>query len=231
MTARTKPFWSHATAQQRNVGSKSEVANPASQPNIQRGFTLVEMLVVLILVGLITGILFQALSQVFHLQARAGGEMDKMRQNAMLSDWFRQVIHGVQPDYDDGKHKFQATGRTITGLTISPLTSTQGALSPFTLSLEFDNRRGETLLRYGEGEGSTVLMAWPGDKGQFVFVDEAQAEYEMWPPPMQKKLAPVPAFVRLEIQREGQPMILLAALSGPDQPRPRLRDLLGNSLR
>ncbi len=194
----------------------------------QHGFTLVEMLVVLILTGLISGILFQALHQALRLQSHVGTEMDNMRQSAMLSDWFRQVIEGTQPDYADGKHKFKATARRIQALTTNPLTADQGALAPFTLELQFDNRRGETLLRYGEGAGAQVLLSWPGDYGQFVFLDTDNAEHDSWPPPMPKKPAQLPAAIRLEGQRDSQPWILLAALVGPDQPRLRIRDMLGN---
>jgi len=197
----------------------------------QHGFTLVEMLVVLILTGLITGILFQALNQVFHLQTQAGGEMDRLRQQAMLSDWFRQVIQGVQPDYEDGKNKFKASSRRITALTTGPLSGAQGSLAPFTLGLEFDNRRGETLLRYGEGDDATVLMAWPGDSGQFVFLDANNAEHGEWPPPMAKQPSAVPAAVRLEGRRDGQPWTLLASPAGPALPPTHFRDLFGNALR
>lgn len=197
----------------------------------QRGFTLVEILVVLILVGLITGILFQALGQVFRLQSHVDTEMENMRQNAMLSDWFRQVIQGLQPDYDDGKNKFQASRRRMTGLSTNPLSPGQSGLEPFTLELQFDDRRGETLLRYGEGDRAPVLMAWPGDNGQFVFLDADGAGHDGWPPPMAKKPAQLPAAVRLEGQRDGKPWVLLAVPVGPDQPRPRTRDLFGNMLR
>ena len=208
------------------------MALPADkQQPAQRGFTLVEMLVVLILAGLICAILFQGLDQAFRLQSRAGDEMDKTRRQAMLSDWFRQAIEGAQPDYEDGKHKFQATGRRISALTTSPLDAAPGGLAAFTLALEFDNRRGETLLRYGEGEDAPVLMAWAGDHGRFVFLDADHAEHDAWPPPLAKKPAQLPLAVRLEGRRDGQPWALFAHLPGPDQPRPRVRDLFGNPAR
>jgi prepilin-type N-terminal cleavage/methylation domain-containing protein len=192
------------------------------------GFTLVEMLVVLILTGLISGILFQALSQVFHLQSRIGAETGALRQQAMVADWFRQTIAGAQPDFEDGKNKFQASRRRIAGLTTTPLTAEQGALEPFTLTLEFDSRRGETVLRYGEGGDATALMAWPGDYGQFVFLDADHAEHEGWPPATLKKPAQLPAAVRLEGRRDGEPWNLLAVPGGPGQPRLRVRDVIGS---
>lgn len=194
----------------------------------QRGFTLLEMLVVLILTGLIAGILFQGLSQVFRLQNHFGAELDNMRQNAMLADWFRQVIEGVQPDYEDGKHKFSGSERRITGLTTSPLQGVPGASSPFSLELRFDARMGETQLWFGSGDAETVLFGWPGDKGRFVFLGTDHAEHDRWPPPLASKFMQRPAAVRLDGERDGQPWVLMAAPMGPEQPRLRARDILSN---
>ncbi|MGZ8218729.1 prepilin-type N-terminal cleavage/methylation domain-containing protein [Methylomagnum sp.] len=194
----------------------------------QRGFTLLEMLVVLVLTGLIAGILFQGLGQVFRLQNHFGVELDNMRQNAMFADWFRQVIEGVQPDYPDGKHKFTGSERRIAGLTTNPLKGMPGALAPFVLELRFDARTGETQLMYGEGEAATALFGWPGDKGRFVFLDADQVEHDRWPPPMSNKPMPRPVAVRLDGERDGRPWLLVAAPMGPDQSRLRVRDILSN---
>lgn len=198
-------------------------------PSRPRGFTLLEMLVVLILVGLITGILFQALNQVFRMQSHFGDEATLMRQNAMLADWFRQLIEGVQPDYEDGKNKFQATERRIKAQSTNPLNPGQGALAPFILELRFDSQSGETQLRYGEDANAPVIMSWPGDAGRFVFLDVGKAEYERWPPPMVKKPVQIPAAIRLEGRREGKPWILWATPLGPEQPPLRIGDFMGGT--
>ena len=75
------------------------------------------------------------------------------------------------------------------------------------------------------------LMAWAGDHGRFVFLDADHAEHDAWPPPLAKKPAQLPLAVRLEGRRDGQPWALFAHLPGPDQPRPRVRDLFGNPAR
>lgn len=196
----------------------------------QRGFTLLEMLVVLILTGLIAGILFQGLSQVFRLQNHFGAELDNMRQNAMLADWFRQVIEGVQTDYADGPHKFVGTGHRISGITTSPLRGAQGTVAPFVLELRFDAQTGGTQLRYGEGEDAVALFGWPGDEGRFVFLDAQQTEYDAWPPRLVNQaaqLAQRPALVRLDGKRGGQPWVLVATPMGPDQVRAKSTDFFG----
>ncbi|HUX23131.1 MAG TPA: type II secretion system protein, partial [Burkholderiales bacterium] len=53
-----------------------------SQPprSNQSGFTLIEVLVVLIIVGIISGVLFQALEQAYRLQDRYGTELFRVQQ-------------------------------------------------------------------------------------------------------------------------------------------------------
>jgi hypothetical protein len=187
------------------------------------------MLVVLILTGLISAILFQGLSQVFGLQRHLGAELDHLRQDAMLADWFRQVIEGLQPDYDDGSFKFTATERRITGLTTNPLTGEPGATAPFALELRFDNQSGNTLLIYENSGKSDTVLAWPGDRGRFVFIDGQQEEHDEWPPLQAAKPRQIPAVIRLEGEREGKPWILVAMPMGPEKPRPRPRDFLGGT--
>jgi prepilin-type N-terminal cleavage/methylation domain-containing protein len=204
-------------------------ANSLRRQAAQRGFTLLEMLVVLILTGLIAGILFQGLSQVFRLQNHFGAELDNMRQNAMYADWFRQVIEGVQPDYEDGQHKFSGTGRRIAGLTTNPLNGTPGAVAPFVLELRFNVQTGETQLLHGEGEAATVLFGWPGDKGRFVFLDADQTEHDRWPPPLANKAMQRPVAVRLDGERDGRSWVLVAVPMGPWRPPPRTLDFFGKA--
>ena len=97
------------------------------------------------------------------------------------------------------------------------------------LELQFDNRRGETLLRYGQDAEAPVLMAWPGDSGQFVFVDADHAEQDRWPPAMAKNPTAVPFAVRLEARREGKLWVLWAVPTGPDKAPSRLRDMFGSA--
>ena len=64
--------------------------------SIPRGFTLLEMLVVLILTGMITGILIQGLDQVFRLQTHFGRELFNSQQGEMYAEWFRESVNGLK---------------------------------------------------------------------------------------------------------------------------------------
>src|SRR5579863_9963924 len=79
----------------RSSASATDAMNPHAIRR-QAAFTLIEMLVVLLIVGMTTTLLFQMLSQTFRMQRYAGIQIADSRQGAMEADWFRQVINGLQ---------------------------------------------------------------------------------------------------------------------------------------
>ena len=189
----------------------------------QSGFTLLEMLVVLILTGLITGILLQGLHQVFRLQTHFGIELFNTQQGSMLTDWFRQTVNGLMPEHSDGKNKFQGEQRRMSGTTISPLNAPNGNLLPFTWRISFDAKRGETLLLHGTEKNAPVIMAWRGDAGRFTYFDEAGESHDTWPPFL-GQWPQLPSAIRLEIGGEGEEKFVIAAPKGPDSMPLRLKD-------
>src|SRR5574340_357904 len=186
------------------------------------GFTLLEMLVVLILVGMITMLLLQGLQQVSRLQSRFGVEIFNTQQGAMHTAWFRQTVNGLMPDYPDGNHKFRGEQRRFDGLTLSPLNAPEGNLLPFTWSLRFDPQRGETLLQYGVENGAPAIKAWRGNSGRFAYLDAKGALHDSWPPFL-GKWPQLPSAIRLEI--EGEERVIMAAPKGPENTLLRLKDI------
>lgn len=186
----------------------------------QRAFTLIEMLVVLLIVGMTTTLLFQMLSQTMRMQRYAGIEIADTRQGAMEADWFRQLINGLQPDYTGAKDVFNGTSRKLTGLSNNPLTVEYGAPVQFALELVFDSEHDLTRLIYGGADDGTVLMSWPHDVGRFLFIDATGETHDTWPPP--SGLWPqLPQAIRLEFEQEEVSRVIVAAPRGPIEPDPR----------
>lgn len=191
----------------------------------QRAFTLLEMLVVLVLTGLVTTLLLQALYQVLRLQDQSGREVFRMQHGAMREAWYRQAINGLVPDHDKGEHRFRGDRRELHGLTLAPLASGEGILEPFALRLRFDPARGETLLQFGAPDDAPVALSWPGDSGRFFYVDADGRRHDTWPPFLGRESPPLPAAIHLEASIDGTPRILVAAPRGPTSPSNRRRDV------
>jgi prepilin-type N-terminal cleavage/methylation domain-containing protein len=189
-----------------------------------QGFTLVEILVVLIITGFIVAILLQALQQVFRLQTHFGHEIFHTQNGAMYADWFRQSINGLMPDNKDGKHKFLGEQKQMRGLTLSPLDVEGGALSPFTWKLEFKAQSGQTGLYYGEGTAREPVLAWAGSNGAFIYVDAENNPHDSWPPFL-GKWPQLPRAIYLESGTGEQRRLLVAVPRGPDAPLLRRNDL------
>lgn len=196
-----------------------------SRPNRISGFTLLEMLVVMVLTALITTLLMGGLGMVHRLQSRFGPEVFNSQHGAMYADWFRLTVNGLMPDYPDGQYRFKGEPDRFSGLTLSPLDRPPGAPAPFGWLLHFDPVAGQTQLRYGEASIGVTILSWPGSGGRFRYLDAKGEKHDSWPPPFGSP-AQVPAAIWLETPGEGAQRLLVAVPLGPSAPDVRLRDLL-----
>jgi len=85
----------------------------------QSGFTLVEVLVTLVLLGMVAAILFGSLKQVIEARTRLRPYLDQSEQTTMVAGWFRQTVQGLMADYDTGPRRFAATPKDFSGLTVT----------------------------------------------------------------------------------------------------------------
>lgn len=186
------------------------------------GFTLVEILVVLIIVGMVSGILLQALSQIYRLQGRFGQQLAQSQEGAMYANWFRQVIQGLQTDYPQGKDIFRGTETSLQGLSISPLSS-DGAAGPTSIALKIvhDGSSEITQLQYESGSQKTPLFVWPGNKGgKFSYVDAAGERHAQWPPAL-GQWPQLPTVILLQTPQGADQQLLAAVPSGSKEPKQR----------
>jgi len=197
-------------------------ATRAIPPN-QTGFTLIEILVVLIIVGMTSGILFQALGQAYRLQDRFGRELFKGQQGQMAAGWYRQSVQGLQPDYLDGQHIFHGEDQEFSGLTSNPLSDEYGAPTPITWKIRINRQNGTTELIYIEEKRETLVLTWHGNEARFIYLDEQQASHDRWPPPL--GLWPqLPKQIQLIAKDTYEPINIVATPMGPARPLPRLQD-------
>ncbi len=193
---------------------------------IQRGFTLIEMLVVLIMVAMISGVLFQALERSYSLQRRFGTELFKVQQGQMATDWYRQTVQGLYPDQRDASNVFHGDASSFAGLTTNPLGDDHGAPTPFQWTLLIHPDQGNTELVYRESGPTTTLLSWQGTDAKFVYLDEQQVAHDRWPPPL--GLSPqLPRQIQIEAKSGGERIAIIASPMGPTEPPPRPLDFLG----
>ena len=226
------------------ISRRRRAAGCAVCPDAPRGFTLVEMLVVLVLTSLAAGLLMQASTQVLGLQQRLNAQLERLRGPQLGADWLRQVVQGLQPDYSDGAHVFKGTERGFAALTTNPLSGSYGGLAPFAVVLDYDGASDSTALRYAAGavpgvvvarladalpevQAATVLLRWPGRAPRLRYWDDKGEPHADWPP-AQGLWRQLPSRITLEGEQEGgDPWVLVATSQGPAWPVPRARDVMG----
>jgi general secretion pathway protein J len=189
--------------------------------SLHSGFTLIEILVVLIIVGMVSGILLQALERAYRLQERFGTELFDMQQRQMATDWYRLTVKGLFPDYADGRHKFKGDDREFSGLSNNPLSGGYGALTPITWRIR-NSKGNQTELVYIENNKEVSLLSWQGQGARFIYLDKEMTPHHSWPPALglHKQL---PTMIRIET--DGEDAAILASPMGPDTPLPRLQDM------
>jgi prepilin-type N-terminal cleavage/methylation domain-containing protein len=186
-----------------------------------RGFTLIEVLVVLILFGMIGSILFQALERAYHLQDRFGTELFSVQQGQMATDWYRQTVQGLYPEYPAGPNLFRGNAQEFSGLSTNPLNSDPGAPTSITWQIRNNLQNGTIELIYIEGKQESPILNWQSKGARFIYLDEKLAAQEVWPPPL-GLTNQLPTQIQLEIKGAGT---LIASPMGPTQLLPRLQDL------
>lgn len=210
----------------RRVGTRAVAA--------QRGFTLVEVLVTLVLLSMVAAVAFGSLRQVLEARDRLRPYLDRSQETTLVAGWFRQTVQGLMADYEEGKHRFAGTANEISGLTASPLVGPAGTPTPFRWAMRYDPTRDLTALEYEESPKQTLHIAeWSGRAGAFAYYTAEQKWQSGWPPgdsDQGKSIPQLPQLVRLSgAPRDAVPLIVAAPRASPFAPQPPT-NLLGPSL-
>lgn len=190
------------------------------------GFTLIEVLVVLIVAALISGILFQALERAYRLQAQFGSEIFKVQQGQMAVDWYRQTLQGLYPDRSDGSNVFLGTDLKIIGLSNNPLSDNYGAPTPIEWQIRYNSQKDVTELIYSERNREAAIFSWKSKEGRFVYFDEKFIAHESWPPAL-GQYPQLPSQIQLVAVDGSESVSIFASLRGSLTPLPRATDLFG----
>lgn len=194
------------------------------------GFTLLEMLVVLLIAGMALVLTTEALGQYQRAHTRAIASERFGREQRLSEAWFRAAVRGLQPVPPDGAGRaldgtdpeapvFAGGPRGFDGVTLAPVLAGQG--TPVRQRWEIvTGSAGGDVIRLQEGD-STMVLAMPRSAGMRLhYLDADGALHDRWPPDL--GVSPqLPAVVVLELQPDtdstGRTLIASAVL-GPRDP-------------
>lgn len=191
----------------------------------QNGFTLLEVLVVLVITSMLSLLLIDGIGQVLSIEQRMSARLRESRVSQLQEYWLRQVIAGVHAHSD---YPFEMSQERIAGMTLAPLSADPGIPTAFELAIV--NLVETTELRYREGQGDFYTL-WEVANTQLVnpprfFVLSEQGTYETrwrskqggqeWPPGLALRIEGIEstAFWHLAVEGRRTPKLTVEEIMG-----------------
>lgn len=188
-----------------------------------RGFTLVEVLVVLVLISMIMGLLMQGLGFVYNLQGRTSQVLQRQQGSYLQQGWLRGVLQAVYPEQTHRSAVFKGNRTQLSGLTMAPLGAANG--TPTEFSLRFERQDNHTRLVYQEAQQPPwVLGVWQGDSGAFRFQSEEGRWSDVWPQPLNRPLQlgeeidQLPGIINVAMVSANEPVELWVPVTTRKRP-------------
>lgn len=179
----------------------------------QRGLTLLEMLVVLLIAGMAIALGFQSLGQWRRANTAIAGISGATQQTTLTESWLESSLRSLFPVQEE---TFEGTAQRLTGVATQPVQSHQGGATTVSWSIHEDGPVRS--LRLNEG-GKELDLPLPGvTKATFSYMDKEGRMHEQWPP----KLGlhdHLPAMIVLEQEMDdGRQRQWAAAIAGARNP-------------
>lgn len=147
----------------------------------QRGFTLLEMMVVLVIVSLISVLLMQGFSFVVGLQERIKNQLVNVQNVELKEQWFRLVVRSVVREKREDSFPFEGEKDRFYGISIQPLKQSIGIPTYIEWSIKYDD--GNSTLYYIESDSEPVqILVWKDAEHTFKYLDGSGDFYDSWPP-------------------------------------------------
>jgi len=181
-----------------------------------RGFTLLEMLVTLAVVGLSATLIWQALAQMAAVEQRLGTSQFASGKHALQRAWVEQAIAGVMTGPEDAG--LDLTGRADGMRALTTLPPVADPRGPELVVLELNVRNGLTRLqaRRHSDAAAQDLWVWAGP-GRFEYLGAAGQWHDRWPPDStrEQRRRELPLAIRLIGPPDGPVLAALVAQPSP----------------
>jgi general secretion pathway protein J len=175
-----------------------------------RGFTLIEVLVVVVLISLMSYLLMQSMSQVMFLRFRFVHFLETLQVGKMQEQWFRQVASSVTTDLPPATNIFKGDGKEFTAKVLNPLQGPIGV--PTSARMRLVKAGVRVYLKYTELGSELDLGSWVADQASFSYLDKEGELHNQWPPDMMRKPHLTPYGVLLRINDVTGPVVWFAAV-------------------
>lgn len=180
----------------------------------QRGLTLLEMMVVLLIAGMAISLGFQSLGQWRRANTAITQISGELKQTALTESWLTGSLRGLIPVEE---RPFEGEPDRLEGVTTLPVQSHQGGATDTEWSIQLVS--GTPHLKLKEGETPALDLPLPGaTEARFYYADGDGKLSQQWPP----KLGlhdQLPATIVLEQKMDdGSRKVWAASITGSRNP-------------
>lgn len=155
----------------------------------EQGFTLIEIIVVIVLFSLITTLSIQGIGYVLGQRARMAQFQQEMVTTTLHHQWFMGAVTGLAVPPEDSDYQFSGNAREFQGFSLSPLVNPDrpGVYISWRISTE----RGLQSLTYYQFDSTTSSAAPAASipivngmvgEAYFKYLDETGHLHAEWPP-------------------------------------------------
>jgi prepilin-type N-terminal cleavage/methylation domain-containing protein len=194
--------------------------------SLERGFTLMETLVTLVVVSMVSGLLWQALAQTARVERMLDAGALEPQSDALRLLWVRRAIESLIPLAPEDPNHFQGSVTRLSGLASDAPGWPTSPAAAFELELLHDVIRGtgELVLRLEGGRDTPARVAitlarWKGEPGSLRYLGPEGRWSDTWPPvSVSDTPRPLPLAVAI-VTGTSPPAVIVAAPRSQGGPR------------
>ena len=181
---------------------------------LQRGLTLLEMMVVLLIAGMAVALGFQSLGQWQRANAAIANIGGAIQQATLTESWLTDSLRGLIPVPEA---TFEGSTDKLQGVTTLPVQSHQGGATEIQWSI--GNEAGRQHLLLQEGADRRMELPLPGVRSaRFAYMDKEGKLHAQWPPKLGLHEHLPAAILLSQDMEDGGNRVWAAAISGSRNP-------------
>ncbi|MFA7555322.1 MAG: prepilin-type N-terminal cleavage/methylation domain-containing protein [Spongiibacteraceae bacterium] len=197
-------------------------------PTAVKGFTLLEMLVVILLVSLLSGMLMQGFIYMASVYGVVERRQSAMQTQSLFAGWLHDSISGIVNGIDhEGfeRFKFHGTASGFEAISLAPLVSRLYG-QPHSIQWQLEQNDELISLRYrevtipGGAGGWHIIREWQGVEAHWLYLSDGEwvVQYPQASLRFEERPAHVlPQAIALEVIGGRRPEIVVVALVADDQ--------------